>query len=129
MRFKQSLLAATIVAVGFSAGMVPAVANEIGQVQVLVDYGYSTAPGENRGPIYVRDDVVAESLLETVRDGRMEVNSGAKCNTAGRFGICLMHNVKRCRHVELYASHAQRERSDRCLEGRWLKHPSHCGEA
>ena len=57
------------------------------------------------------------------------VNSGAKCNTAGRFGICLMHNVKRCRHVELYASHAQRERSDRCLEGRWLKHPSHCGEA
>ena len=61
--------------------------------------------------------------------GMGRVNSGAKCNTAGRFGICLMHNVKRCRHVELYASHAQRERSDRCLEGRWLKHPSHCGEA
>jgi len=30
MRLKQSLLAATIVAVGFPAGMVPAVANEIG---------------------------------------------------------------------------------------------------
>lgn len=73
MSFKQNLLAATIIAVGFSAGMVPAVANEIGQVKVLVDYGYSTAPGENRGPIYVRDDVVAESLLETVRDGRMDV--------------------------------------------------------
>ena len=73
MRLKQSLLAATIVAVGFSAGMVPAVANEIGQVKVLVDYGYSTAPGESRGPIYVRDDVVAESLLETVRDGRVDI--------------------------------------------------------
>ena len=73
MIFKQNLLAATIVAVGFSAGMVPAVANEIGQVKVLVDYGYSTAPGENRAPIYVRDEVIAESLLETVRDGRMDI--------------------------------------------------------
>ena len=62
MIFKQNLLAATIVVVGFSAGMVPAVANEIGQVKVLVDYGYSTAPGENRAPIYVRDEVIAESL-------------------------------------------------------------------
>lgn len=69
-------------------------------------------------------------LWDAIRDAIDDlVNSGAKCNTAGRFGICLMHNVKRCRHVELYASHAQRERSDRCLEGRWLKHPSHCGEA
>ena len=73
MIFKQSLLAATIIAVGFSAGMLPAVANEIGQVKVLVEYGYSTAPGENRAPIYVRDDVIAESLLETVRDGRMDI--------------------------------------------------------
>jgi hypothetical protein len=73
MRFKQNLFAATIMAVGFSTGMAPAIANEIGQVKVLVDYGYSTAPGESRGPIFVRDDVVAESLLETVRDGRMDI--------------------------------------------------------
>jgi hypothetical protein len=73
MIFKQNLLAATIIAAGFSAGMVPAVANEIGQVKVLVDYGYSMVPGENRGPIYVHDAVVAESLLETVRDGRMDI--------------------------------------------------------
>ena len=57
----------------FPPGWLPAVANEIGQVKVLVDYGYSTAPGESRGPIYVRDDVVAESLLETVRDGRVDI--------------------------------------------------------
>jgi hypothetical protein len=62
-----------LIALRFASESTPAVANEIGQVQVLVDYGYSTAPGENRGPIYVRDDVVAESLLETVRDGRMDI--------------------------------------------------------
>ena len=66
---------------------------------------------------------------QVIASDETTVNSEAKCNTGGRFGICLMHNGKRCRHVELYASHAQRERSDRRFEDRWVKHPNHRHEA
>jgi hypothetical protein len=60
---------------------------------------------------------------------RRRVSSGVKCNTAGRFGICLMHNGKRCRHVKLYASHVWRERPDCRSEGRRLQHTGHSGDA
>lgn len=72
MSFRRSLLAAAL-SLGVSVVAFSAAANEIGQVKVLIDYAYSTAPGESRGPIYVRDGVLADSLLETVRDGRMDV--------------------------------------------------------
>ena len=78
MHFKRSLLAAAAISLSFSVGSAPAFADEIGQVKVLVDYGYSTAPGASRGPIYVRDDVVSDALLETVRDGRMDIEFNDK---------------------------------------------------
>ena len=78
MRIKQTILAAAAISLGMAAGSTTAFANEIGQVKILIDYGYSTAPGASKGPIYVRDDVVADSLLETVRDGRMDIEFNDK---------------------------------------------------
>lgn len=108
---------------------------DVGYFMIFSSYGWDNQPdGETWKEELRLADVAADLGFDCLWSTEhhfadYSVNSGAKCNTAGRFGICLMHNVKRCRHVELYASHAQRERSDRCLEGRWLKHPSHCGEA
>jgi len=51
----------------------PAQAERVGRVALIQVYGYETPPAGEREPIYVRDDVVANTVLETVRDGRMDV--------------------------------------------------------
>jgi len=50
-----------------------AMAETVGNVSLVVVYGYETPPAGAREPIYVRDEVVADAELETVRDGRMDV--------------------------------------------------------
>lgn len=50
-----------------------AMAETVGNVSLVVVYGYETPPASARAPIYVRDEVVADTELETVRDGRMDV--------------------------------------------------------
>ncbi len=50
-----------------------AAAQEVGRVELVRVYGYETAPSADRAPIFARDSVVANTLLETVRDGRLDV--------------------------------------------------------
>lgn len=51
----------------------PLAAQEVGKVALVEVYGYETPPASAREPIYVRDSVVANTELETVRDGRLDV--------------------------------------------------------
>lgn len=48
-------------------------AQSVGRVELVQVYGYETPPSADREPIYVRDQVVANTLLETVSDGRLDV--------------------------------------------------------
>lgn len=73
MRLNYLRSAAISAALGLGFVAVPAAAVDIGKVVVLVDYGYVTPPGAERDPIYERDDVVADVVLETVREGRMDI--------------------------------------------------------
>lgn len=63
--FAAALFAAPVVA--------PAAAQEIGSVALVQVYGYETPPASAREPIFVRDAVVADTELETVSDGRLDV--------------------------------------------------------
>lgn len=51
----------------------PASAEKVGRVALVVVYGYETPPAAKRRPVYVRDDVVSDAVLETVQDGRLDV--------------------------------------------------------
>ena len=51
----------------------PLFAQEVGKVALVHVFGYETPPAERREPLYVRDAVVANTMLETVRDGRIDV--------------------------------------------------------
>ncbi|MGZ0188451.1 MAG: FecR family protein [Alphaproteobacteria bacterium] len=48
-------------------------AQEVGKVELVRVYGYETPPSAQRAPIYLRDRVVADTVLETVADGRLDV--------------------------------------------------------
>lgn len=73
MRLNSLRSMAASAAFGLGLAAAPASAIDIGEVVVLLDYGYVTPPGADRDPIYERDDVAADVVLETVRDGRMDV--------------------------------------------------------
>jgi len=51
----------------------PAAAEKVGAVELVVVYGYETPPEGDREPIYLQDDVVANTELETVSEGRLDV--------------------------------------------------------
>ncbi len=50
-----------------------ATAETVGQVAYVQVYGYETPPQGAREPIFLRDDVVTNTELETVIDGRLDV--------------------------------------------------------
>ena len=50
-----------------------AVAQEVGKVELVHVYGYETPPSAGGALIYLRDRVVADTELETVADGRLDV--------------------------------------------------------
>lgn len=51
----------------------PLAAQEVGSVKLVHVYGYETPPASSREPIFAQDAVVAETELETVSDGRIDV--------------------------------------------------------
>ena len=72
---RNGVISATLacfVALSFVANS--AEAERVGAVELVVVYGYETPPkASDRKPIYLRDDVVADTELETVSDGRLDV--------------------------------------------------------
>lgn len=48
-------------------------AQQVGSVSLIQVYGYETPPRSVRSPIYVQDPVVANTVLETVEEGRLDV--------------------------------------------------------
>lgn len=70
---RTRLFAAAALAVSAAFAALPAQSETVGKVQLLHVYGYETPPGAAREALYVRDDVVADTEIESVRDGRIDV--------------------------------------------------------
>lgn len=64
---------AILAGLALMAAAVPATAQQVGSVALVQVYGYETPPAQGREPIFQRDPVVSDTVLEAVRNGRIDV--------------------------------------------------------
>ena len=69
----QSIIPLTLVVGLLMGAPFTATAQEVGNVNVVVNYAYGTPPGDEKAAIYKRDKIYANEVVETVTDGGLHI--------------------------------------------------------